>query len=69
MSLCAHEDPNIIAPFSNKDIKNKLKLLANSAPRKDRVEYRHLKLVDPDCKILNIIYNKCHHPGKNLQLS
>ena len=56
---CADEDPNITAPFSSKDIKNKLKSLANSAPGKDRVEYRHLKLVDPDCKILNIIYNKC----------
>jgi hypothetical protein len=56
---CADEDPNITAPFSSEDIKNKLKSLANSAPGKDWVEYRHLKLVDPDYKILNIIYNKC----------
>ena len=55
----AQEDPNIMAPFSNKDVKAKLKSMANSAPGKDRVEYRHLKLVDPDCKILTIIYNKC----------
>ena len=56
---CADEDPNIMAPLNSNDIKNKLKSLANSAPGKDRVEYHHLKLVDPDCKILNIIYNKC----------
>ncbi|CAB4037837.1 Hypothetical predicted protein [Paramuricea clavata] len=48
-----------MGPLNSKDIKNKLKSLANSATGKDRVEYRHLKLVDPDCKILSIIYNKC----------
>ena len=33
--------------------------MLNSAPGKDRVEYRHLKLVDPNCKVLGTIFNKC----------
>jgi hypothetical protein len=33
--------------------------MSNSAPGKDRVEYRHLKSVDPNCSILSLIFNKC----------
>ena len=53
------EDPTILAPLTTKDIKNKLKPMANSAPGKDRVEYRHLKQVDPNCKVLETIFNRC----------
>ena len=35
------------------------KSMANSAPGKDRVEYRHLKSTDPDCAVLTLIYNRC----------
>jgi hypothetical protein len=28
-------------------------------PTLDKVGYRHLKLVDPNCKILGLIFNKC----------
>ena len=45
--------------MSNKEIKDKLKCMSNSAPGKDKVEYRHLKLVDPNCDILGLIFNKC----------
>ena len=33
--------------------------MSNSAPGKDRVEYRHLRQVDPECKALTCIFNKC----------
>ena len=37
----------------------KLRSLANSAPGSDRVEYRHLKAVDPKCEVLALIYRRC----------
>ena len=55
----AAEDPSIMAPMTQKEIKSKLRSMSNSAPGKDRVEYRHLKLVDPNCKVLGAIFNKC----------
>jgi hypothetical protein len=45
--------------LSHDEIKKKLRVLSNSAPGADRVEYRHLKSVDPNCKILCSIYNRC----------
>jgi hypothetical protein len=51
-------------PMSSKEIKNKLRSMSNSAPGKDRVEYRHLKMVDPECKVLGLIFNKCLEENK-----
>ncbi|CAB4022390.1 uncharacterized protein LOC113214946 [Paramuricea clavata] len=55
----ANEDPTVIEPMSEKVIKNKLKSMSNSAPGKDCVEYRHLRQVDSECKVLTCIFNKC----------
>ena len=55
----AAEDPSLMALMTQKEIKAKLRSMSNSAPGKDRVEYRHLKLVDPNCKVLGAIFNKC----------
>ncbi len=55
----ADEDPSIMEPMSEKVIKDKLKNMSNSAPGKDRVEYRHLRQVDPNCKVLTSIFNRC----------
>ena len=52
-------DQTLMDPMSSKEIKGKLKSMSNSAPGKDKVEYRHLKLVDPNCSILGLIFNKC----------
>jgi hypothetical protein len=52
-------DHSLMEATSNKEIKDKLKSMSNSAPGKDKVEYRHLKLVDPNCDILGLIFNKC----------
>ena len=54
-----NEDLSLMAPISNKEIKNKLRSMSNSAPGRDKVEYRHMKLVDPNCKILGVIFNQC----------
>ena len=50
----ANEDPNLMAPFTAKDIRRKLMSMSNSAPGKDRVEYRHLKLMAPYCSWFSI---------------
>jgi hypothetical protein len=52
-------DQSLTDPMSTKDIKDKLKSMSNSAPGKDRVEYRHLKSVNPNCSVLSLIFNKC----------
>ena len=41
------------------EILKKLRSLSNSAPGKDRVEYRHLRAVDPKCEVLALIFNHC----------
>lgn len=33
--------------------------MSNSAPGKDKVEYRHLRMVDPECRIITLIFNNC----------
>ena len=50
---------DFLTPLSNLDIQKKLSSMANSAPGKDKVEYNHLKLIDPDAEILRVIYNRC----------
>lgn len=48
-----------MAPFSKREIRRKLMSMTNSAPGRDRVEYRHLKLVDPDGSLLSLVFNRC----------
>ena len=52
-------DNHLADHLSPDEIKKKLRVLSNSAPGADRVEYLHLKSVDPNCKILCSIYNRC----------
>ena len=55
----ANQDPKLMEPFTSTEIKKKLKSMSNSAPGKDKVEYRHLKLVDPNCSLLQVLFNRC----------
>ena len=62
--LCEHVpstnvDPSLMTPFTNKEIKAKLVSMSNSAPGRDRIEYRHLKLVDLDGSLLQVLFNRC----------
>ena len=55
----AKPDVDFLEPFADFTIAQKLRSMANSAPGKDKLEYNHLKLVDPEAKVLQLIYNRC----------
>ena len=44
---------------TNKEIRRKLFSAANTSPGSDRVEYRHLKQVDPSCSVLSLLFDHC----------
>ena len=52
-------DDSLFAMPSAAEINAKLRAMANSAPGKDRVEYQHLRLLDPKGEILHLIYDRC----------
>ena len=52
-------DDTLFDPPSPQELAAKLRTMANSAPGKDRLEYRHLRLLDPKCQILSKIYRHC----------
>jgi hypothetical protein len=52
-------DDNLGTPTTPKEVEKKLKSLSNSAPGVDRVEYRHLKTIDPKGSLLSSIFNRC----------
>ena len=54
-----NQDPKLMEPFTNSEIKKKLKSKSNLAPGKGKVKYRHLKLVDPNCLLLQVLFNRC----------
>jgi len=45
--------------FSPSEIRSRLHRFENSAPGPDRISYAHLKVVDPECRILAMIFNIC----------
>lgn len=45
--------------ISESEVATKLRSAANTAPGADRCEYAHLKRVDPNGKILAVIFNHC----------
>ena len=52
-------DGRLYAPISAEEASKKLRSLSNSAPGSDKVQYRHLRSVDPKCNILSSIFNRC----------
>lgn len=52
-------DDSLTANPTPAEITKKLRSLSNSAPGADKVEYRHLKAVDPKGEILSLIYARC----------
>ena len=73
--LSTNEDPSIMAPMTNKEIKNKLRSMSNSAPGRDKVEYRHLKRLIRIVKFLALSSTsaskktKSQHRGSSRQRS
>ncbi len=53
------KDDTLGDPITSEKISKKLRVMSNSSPGADRVEYRHLKAIDPKGEILSTIYNRC----------
>jgi hypothetical protein len=52
-------DQSLFSPPSPEELSTKLRSMSNSAPGKDRLEYRHLRLLDPKCEILAEMFRHC----------
>ena len=52
-------DDSLMSPFSQPDILQRLSSMSNTAPGKDKVEYQHLRLIDPEAQLLHLILNRC----------
>ena len=52
-------DDSLFTSPTNNEIRRKLFSAANTSPGPDRVEYRHLKQVDPSCSILSLLFDHC----------
>lgn len=53
------ECEELYSPITQFDVAMKLRSVANTAPGADKVEYNHLKRIDPCGKILSAIFNRC----------
>lgn len=53
--------PNLAAPLTEEEIGRRLHRANNTAPGADRLEYRHLRALDPECKLIAAILNGCLH--------
>ena len=51
--------PSSPHPPTPEELSQKLRSFSNSAPGKDRLEYRHLCLLDPKCEILACMFKHC----------
>lgn len=48
-------------PIGQQEIAARLTRMANSAPGKDRLEYRHIRTADGACRVTHAIFNRCLH--------
>lgn len=49
----------LYSEVSEAEVAAKLSSAANTSPGADRVEYNHLKKIDPQAKILSLMFNRC----------
>ena len=59
LTTSAPIDDSLFTSPTNNEIRRKLFSAANTSPGPDRVEYRHLKQVDPSCSILSLLFDHC----------
>ena len=52
-------DDSLFVPPTPEELAHKLRSFSNSAPGQDRLEYRHLRLLDPRCEILSHMFSHC----------
>ena len=48
-----------VTPFLQSEIKSRLNKAENSSPGDDRITYRHWRSIDPECLILQLVFNIC----------
>ena len=60
----AHNNGIFINPISNKEVTNRLNKMSNTSPGPDKLEYKHLKIIDNTVRILSYIFNKCRQEQK-----
>lgn len=56
---CDEEASHLYSDMTSTEIASKLRSASNTSPGPDRVEYQHLKRVDPNAKLLSLIFNRC----------
>jgi len=54
-------DANLCSPITAAEVGRRLRNASNTAPGADRLEYRHLRLVDPACDIIAPLLSVCLH--------
>ena len=52
-------DDSLFMPPTPEELAQKLRSFSNLAPGQDRLEYHHLRLLDPKCKILSHMFSHC----------
>ena len=59
LDLCTTAEIGLdLEPIEAETIVNKIKTLSNSTPGPDNINYSHLKILDPDGKLLSLFYNQ-----------
>jgi len=51
--------PNLTAPLTPEEVGRRLHRATNTSPGSDRLEYRHLRALDPDAQLITPILNGC----------
>lgn len=46
-------------PFTTREVATRLHRAENTAPGRDRLTYKHWRLIDPDCEVLTRVFNIC----------
>ena len=55
----AHNNDIFINPINNKEVTNRLNNMSNISPGPDKLEKKHLKVIDNTGRILSYIFNEC----------
>ena len=63
-SQAEESGPELIQPFTQKEVSLRLGRMSNSAPGRDRLEYRHIKMADGAFRVTLAIFNRCLREGR-----
>ena len=60
----AHNNDIFTNPINNKEVTNRLNKMSNTSHGPDKLEYKHLKVINNTGRILSHIFNKCREERK-----